>query len=150
MFRIANDETIGFGEKWRQKYNLHAMPSHVIFGDRAFQAGVDLNNGDFFRQVRETRIIPKTSLPAYGQSSAFYRSIARKADKLFSSHVGSGRSGRWQTVQAFANQPTSEFAMFDFDLQAGSADEGMLSCCKAARSHGDDVRTDIPAAAGNA
>ena len=80
MLRIVTDGAADMPADWEEKYEIHILPLRVNFGDTTYVQGVNFKLEDFYRLVRETRIIPKTSLPSPGQVMEFYRGIANKGE----------------------------------------------------------------------
>ncbi len=116
---------------WAEKYKIHILPLMVRFGDKTYTSGVDISPKNFYQLVRETGVIPKTSLPSPGQIVEFYRSIAKSGERILSMHVSSKLSGTFSTVQLAARDIENEFKIATFDSCAGSAALGFM--CREAR-----------------
>ncbi len=129
--RIVTDGATDMPPGWANQYQINVLPLHVNFGDRSFTQGVNLLMEDFYNLVRQTRIIPKTSLPSPGQVIEFYRSIAERGDTILSLHITSKLSGTFATIQAAAQELKDEFHIFPVDTGAGSAAVGFM--CREAR-----------------
>jgi DegV family protein with EDD domain len=131
MLKIVTDGAADMPVEWQREYDIHILPLRVNFGNRTYTAGVDLHMKDFYDLVRQTRIIPKTSLPSPGQVMEFYRSIAQKGDEILSLHITSKLSGTFSTVVNAAQELKDEFRIFTYDSGAGSAAMGIM--CREAR-----------------
>ena len=131
MLHIVTDGAADMPIEWKQKYGIHILPLRVSFGDKTYTAGVDLQMDDFYNLVKQTRIIPKTSLPSPGQVAEFYRSIAKKGEEILSIHIASKLSGTYNTVVAAAQELKDDFRIYPFDSGAGSAAMGFM--CREAR-----------------
>jgi DegV family protein with EDD domain len=131
MLRIVTDGAADMPEDWKEKYLIHVLPLRVSFGEKTYTAGLNLKIEEFYRLVRQTRIIPKSSLPSPGQVAEFYRSVAEKGDQILSIHIASRLSGTFSTIQTAAQELKGEFNIFPFDSGAGSAAMGYM--CREAR-----------------
>lgn len=127
MLRIVVDGAADLPLDWECQYDIHILPLYVNFGDKSFIQGPDFTKDDFYQMVRETRIIPKTSLPPIGAIKDFYHSIAQAGDTILSIHVSSKLSGTFQTVQSAASEMAQEYKIMVFDSLAGSAAQAFLA-----------------------
>jgi DegV family protein with EDD domain len=131
MLRIVTDGATDMPPGWENEYQINVIPLRVVFGDTSYTQGVDFGFEDFYKQVRQTRLIPKSSLPSPGQVIEFYRRIAQRGDTILSMHISNRLSGTLATIQAAAQELKDEFDIFTFDSAAGSAAVGFM--CREAR-----------------
>jgi DegV family protein with EDD domain len=127
MLRIVTDGAADMPETWANTYEIHMLPLNVQFGGETYTQGPGFTNSDFYRMVREKKIIPKTSLPSIGQVKAFYRSIAQHGDTILSIHISSKLSGTVATVEAAAGELSEEFKIIVFDSLAGSMAQAFMA-----------------------
>lgn len=131
MVKIVTDGAVDMPEGWEEQFQINILPLRVNFGEKTYTSGLSFRVEDFYRLVRETRMIPKTSLPSPGQVMSFYRSIAQQGDTILSLHIASKLSGTYATIQAAARELKDEFNIYTFDSGAGSAGLGFM--CREAR-----------------
>jgi DegV family protein with EDD domain len=127
MFRIVTDGAADMPPDWAETFEISVLPLNVNFGEEGYTQGPGFTNADFYRMVREKKIIPKTSLPSIGQIKAFYRSIAQAGDTILSIHISSRLSGTYSTVETAARELVGEFKIIAFDSLAGSAAQAFLA-----------------------
>lgn len=127
MLRIVTDGAADMPVEWETTYQINVLPLHVQFGNDTYTQGPDFTQDDFYRLVKERRMIPKTSLPSIGQVAAYYRSIAQKGDTILSIHISSKLSGTFSTVESAARELANEFKIFVFDSRAGSVAQAFLA-----------------------
>jgi len=127
MLKIVTDGAADLPPGWDETYQIDVLPLHVIFGEETYTQGPGFTRTDFYRLVREKRIIPKTSLPSIGQVKKFYTSIAQKGDTILSIHISSKLSGTFATVESAARELSGEFNIHVFDSAAGSAAQAFLA-----------------------
>lgn len=131
MLRIVTDGTADLPEEWKEEYGIAVLPLRVRFGEEVFTAGVDMDEADFYRLVRERNQIPKTSLPSPGEVHAFYDHHAQPGDTILSLHVSRKLSGTLATVEMAANEIQHKYRVIPFDSGTGSIAIGLM--CRAAR-----------------
>ena len=128
---IVADSSMDMPADWQKEYEIEILPINIQFGEKSYQQGVNLDHHQFYRMVRELKMIPKTSLPSPAQIADYYRSIARRGESILSMHVASKMSGTYQAVLLAAKDLVSEFDLHPFDSGNGSA--GLAYMCKEAR-----------------
>jgi DegV family protein with EDD domain len=131
MIHIVTDGSVDMPAGWAEKYNIHILPLMVRFGERIYTSGVDIFPENFYQLVKQSGVIPKTSLPSPGKIAEFYRSIAKKGENILSLHVSSKLSGTFSAVQLAAREVENEFSITTFDSYAGSIALGFM--CREAR-----------------
>jgi len=131
MIHIVTDGSVDMPPGWAEKYNIHTLPLMVRFDENIYTSGLDISPINFYDLVRQTKIVPKTSLPSPGQVIDFYRSIARKGEKILSLHVSSKLSGTYSVIKLAARDVENEFNVIPFDSGAGSIALGFM--CREAR-----------------
>lgn len=131
MLRIATDGAADVPAEWQKEYDIQVIPANILFGDKTYLQGVDLDNEGFYRMVEETHKIPKTSQPTPHQFAEFYRRIASPGDTILSIHVTSKLSGTYAAAVAAGREMAGQFNVIAFDSLTGSVGIGML--CREAR-----------------
>lgn len=129
--RIVTDSSMDYPRGWDEEFEINILPINIQLGEKSYRQGIDINLEQFYKLVREKKLIPKTSLPSTGQIIDFYRRIARKGDDILSLHVASKMSGTFNAVQLAAKEIVSEFNVIPFDSGNGSA--GLAYMAKEAR-----------------
>ena len=130
MFRIVIDGAGDLPEGWDNQYGIDVIPLRVNIGGATYTQGPGFTHDDFYRMVKETRTIPKTSLPSIGQVKEFYRGIAQADDTILSIHISSRLSGTFATVEAAArelNEEAGRLCVTAFDSGAGSVAQAFMA-----------------------
>ncbi|HSQ26786.1 MAG TPA: DegV family protein [Anaerolineales bacterium] len=131
MLRIVTDGSADMPEGWQREYDIDIVPIPIQFGNRTFLQGVDLSNEAFYRLVRETGMIPKTSLPSPSLFSQTYQKIAGPGDTILSIHVSSKMSGTFSAALIAARELVDQYKIIPVDSGSGSAALGFM--CREAR-----------------
>jgi DegV family protein with EDD domain len=102
------------------------VPLHVTIGDEHFVEGEDLSNQDFFRRLRESRVLPKTSQPAPGEFLTAYRAVAEQVDAIVSVHATVKLSGTVRSAETAAAMLLQERP----DLRIEVVDTATIASCE--------------------
>jgi DegV family protein with EDD domain len=127
MLRIVTDGAADMPVEWEAIYQIDILPLHVQFGNETYTQGPGFTQDDFYRMVKEKRVIPKTSLPSIGEIVAYYQSIAKKGDTILSIHISRKLSGTFATVESAARELVGDFNIIVFDSGAGSVAQAFLA-----------------------
>jgi fatty acid-binding protein DegV len=73
MLRIVTDGAGDIIPSWGKEYGIEVIPVNILFGEKSYLQGVELDNEGFYKLVEESRRIPKTSQPSPHQFVEFYR-----------------------------------------------------------------------------
>jgi len=131
MLRIVTDGAADILPEWGSEYGIEMIPVNILFGEKSYLQGTELDNEGFYKLVDETKRIPKTSQPSPHQFVEFYRKIAEKGDTILSIHITAKLSGTYASAIAAAEELKDEFKVIPIDSALGSLGIGML--CREAR-----------------
>lgn len=131
MLRIVTDGAADILPAWKAEYGIDVIPVNIMFGERSYLQGVDLDNEGFYKLVDEKKRIPKTSQPTPHQFVEFYRRIAQKGDTILSMHVTAKLSGTYASAVSAAEEVKNDFKVFPIDSASGSLGIGLM--CREAR-----------------
>jgi DegV family protein with EDD domain len=131
MLRIVTDGAADVLPIWKKEYGIDVIPVNIMFGERSYLQGVELDNEGFYKLVDEKKRIPKTSQPTPHQFVEFYRRIAQKGDTILSIHVTAKLSGTYASAVAAADEVKNDFKVFAIDSASGSLGIGLM--CREAR-----------------
>lgn len=127
--RVVTDSLAWIPDDLVKQHNIKIVPLHVHFGEEQFTETVDLTNEEFYRRLRESKELPKTSAPSPGEFLEAYREVAKDADSIISIHFTSKLSATYQAAEIAAGelrqeQPNVKIETLD-TLQAAMA-EGIV------------------------
>jgi DegV family protein with EDD domain len=131
MLRIVTDGAADLLPAWKAEYGIDVIPVNIMFGERSYLQGVELDNEGFYKLVDEKKRIPKTSQPTPHQFVEFYRRIAQKGDTILSIHVTAKLSGTYASAVSAAEEVKNDFKVFPLDSASGSLGIGLM--CREAR-----------------
>ena len=131
MLRIVTDGAADILPEWQKEFGIDTIPVNILFGEKSYLQGVELDNEGFYKLVDETRRIPKTSQPSPHQFVEFYRKVAQKGDTILSIHITAKLSGTYASAISAAEELKGEFNVIPIDSAVGSLGIGLM--CREAR-----------------
>jgi DegV family protein with EDD domain len=131
MLRIVTDGAADILPEWGSEYGIDMIPVNILFGEKSYLQGIELDNEGFYKLVDESKRIPKTSQPSPHQFVEFYRRIAQKGDTILSIHITAKLSGTYASAVAAAEELKDEFKVIPIDSACGSLGIGLM--CREAR-----------------
>ena len=128
--RIVTDSLAWIPDDLVRQHNITVVPLHVHFGEEQFTETVDLTNEEFYRRLRESKELPKTSAPSPGEFLEAYRKVAQEADSIVSIHFTSKLSATYRSAEIAAGELRQELPNVKIEtldtLQAAMA-EGIVA-----------------------
>jgi DegV family protein with EDD domain len=131
MLRIVTDGAADILPDWGKEYGIDMIPVNILFGEKSYLQGVELDNEGFYKLVDESKRVPKTSQPSPHQFVEFYRKIAQKGDTILSIHITAVLSGTYASSISAAEELKGEFNVISIDSTVGSLGIGLM--CREAR-----------------
>ena len=96
--RILVDSTADLPPARARELNVEVVPLIVLFGDEAFEDGVDLDGPAFYSRLRSSPVMPTTATPAPGVfEERYHKLIAEGATGILAMHISHSLSGTMQT-----------------------------------------------------
>ncbi|HEV3461555.1 MAG TPA: DegV family protein [Candidatus Dormibacteraeota bacterium] len=98
MVRIVTDSTADLTKEQQQAAGITMVPLNVHFGDQVFRDHVDLTADEFFRRLKASVQLPRTSQPSVGVFEEAYRTLRENGDEVVSVHISSKVSGTYNSA----------------------------------------------------
>lgn len=121
MIKIVCDSISDLPQEFLDKYNVDVVPLTVIFNNKEYLAGENLTTKDFYKMLRESENMPKTSQATYVQ----FKSAFEKYDentKIIYIAGSSIASGTYQSAMLAKNDGHDNVFIFDTEnVSIGSA-----------------------------
>lgn len=121
MIKIVCDSISDVPQEILEKYNVDIVPLTVIFNDKEYLPGENLTIKDFYKMLRESDSMPKTSQATYVQ----FKSVFEKYDENIQIIYIAGSSiasGTYQSAMLAKNDGHDNVSIFDTEnLSIGSA-----------------------------
>ncbi len=98
MVRIVTDSTADLTPEQQQAAGITVVPLNVHFDDQVFRDHVDLTTDEFFRRLKASPQLPRTSQPSVGVFEEAYRTLRQSGDEIVSVHLSSKVSGTYNSA----------------------------------------------------
>jgi len=98
VVRIVTDSTADLTPEQQRAAGITVVPLNVHFGDQVFRDHVDLTTDEFFRRLKASSQLPRTSQPSVGAFEEAYRTLLEGGDEIVSVHLSSKVSGTFNSA----------------------------------------------------
>ncbi len=120
MIKIICDSMVDVPKEIIEKYGVEVVPLTVIFDGVEYIDGVDIKNKEFYKMLRDSESIPKTSQVSYVQFKEVFEKY--KDEEVLYIGGSSTASGTYQSAVLAKNDGYENVHVFDTqNLSLGSA-----------------------------
>jgi DegV family protein with EDD domain len=98
VVQIVTDSTADLTAEQQQAAGITVVPLNVHFGDEVFRDHVDLSTDEFFRRLKASSQLPRTSQPSVGAFEEAYRALLDGGNEIVSVHLSSKVSGTYNSA----------------------------------------------------
>ena len=121
MIKIICDSISDLPIEIIEKYNIDIVPLTVIFDNKEYLAGETLTTKEFYKILRDTDIMPKTSQATYVQFKSVFEKYDEDTEIIYIAG-SSTASGTYQSSMLAKNDGHDNVSIFDTqNLSIGSA-----------------------------
>ena len=121
MIKIICDSISDLPIEIIEKYNIDIVPLTVIFDNKEYLAGETLTTKEFYKILRNTDIMPKTSQATYVQFKSAFEKYDENTEIIYIAG-SSTASGTYQSSMLAKNDGHDNVSIFDTqNLSIGSA-----------------------------
>jgi DegV family protein with EDD domain len=123
--RIVTDSTAILTHDYVVAHDLQVAPQIIHFGEDSFLENVTISSPEFYRQLRSSRGLPKTSAPAPGDFATAYEKDLVRAETIISIHPTADASGTVRSAETARQQwfPDADIRVIDTRTIAGCLGE---------------------------
>lgn len=82
--------------------DVYVVPLSIIFGDKAYDDGVDLTTDELYERLNKEKEVPKTSQPSVGRFAALYDVLKEEYEEAVAIHISSKLSGTIESSRSGA------------------------------------------------
>lgn len=98
--KIVTDSTCYMPKAYLEKYDIRVVPLYVRFGDEVFREGIDMTHDEFYKKVRNSKVLPETSQPSPEDFERVYKELLDEGYDIISIHISAGLSGTVNSANA--------------------------------------------------
>ena len=121
MIKIVCDSISDLPQEVLEKYNVDIVPLTVIFNNTEYLDGTTLTTKDFYKMLRESDSMPKTSQATYIQFKSIFEKYDENTEVIYIAG-SSVASGTYQSAMLAKNDGHDNVFIFDTEnLSIGSA-----------------------------
>ncbi|HSC58850.1 MAG TPA: DegV family protein [Gemmatimonadales bacterium] len=99
---IIADSSADLPDAVLDRHHIALVPLQVMFGDETFKDRVELKPEEFYRRLRQSKVLPTTSQPTPADFVQAFRDARTGADEAVAVLLSTGLSGTFQSGQAAA------------------------------------------------
>lgn len=120
MIKIVCDSMSDIPKEMIEKYDIEVVPLTVIFNGVEYVDGKTISNKEFYKMLRETSVMPKTSQVTYAQFKDVFEKY--KDSEVLYIAGSSSASGTYQSAMIAKNDGYENVTIFDTqNVSIGSA-----------------------------
>lgn len=109
MIKIICDSMSDLPKGFAQKYDIHIVPTSIIIDEKEYLDGIDITTDDFFKILRNSKEIPKTSQATYSRFLEAFKKYANKYSDIIYIGSSSKASGTYQSGVMAINDIKNNF-----------------------------------------
>ena len=122
MIKILCDSISDLPSEIIKKYNIEIIPLTVIFNGVEYLDGTALTNDEFYKMLKATTSMPKTSQATYAQFKKYFDKYNNSDTEILYIGGSSSASGTFQSATIAKNDGYENVTLFDTqNLSIGSA-----------------------------
>ncbi len=111
---IITDTTSGLPKEIAQSYHIPVIPQVIIFGNKSYYEGVDIDNASFMKMLTESRELPKTAAPPPELFIREFIHLIPSGEPILCIHPSSDVSGTVRSAQMAAQEfPGADIRIID-------------------------------------
>jgi DegV family protein with EDD domain len=140
---IVTDGTCSLTPAQGEQLGVHVAPIYVIFDNKTYQAGVDLEASEFYRLMDASKKLPTTAQPTAADFINLYTRLADEADEIVTIVISHHMSATLQSAE-MAKEQFTKVPVHIIDSESVSLGLGMMAIAAArAAAQGQDAKAVI-------
>ena len=96
---IVTDSVACLPREQVEKYGIEVVPVQVVFGDKAYQDGVDISPAEFYTRFRQAEKLPTTAAAVPGSFLEAYSKASRRATTILCITLSAKLSGMFDAAR---------------------------------------------------
>ncbi len=99
MLRVFVDSGSSIKQEEKDLYNVEIIPLKILLGDKEYKDGVDLSMDEFYHELIDNKIFPKTSLPSVVDFEDKVNAYTEAGDDVIIITISSKISGTYNFIR---------------------------------------------------
>lgn len=131
---IVTDSTASIPAELIQQYSIQVAPQVLIWGDRTYQDGIDIQPAEFYSRLNTAKIMPSTSQATPGAFISIFSKLAARDRPILAILLSEKLSGTIASaIQARESIPEAQIEIIDSDTVAMAMGFQVLAAARAAQ-----------------
>lgn len=134
--KIVTDSVADLPPDVVKELGITVIPLLVRFGEKVYRDGVDLTAEQFYKKLKQSKVLPGTSVPSPATFAAAYDKLAEDTDKILAIILSSKLSGTYEVAQQSVGLMNKKCRVEVIDSEWAAMTEGfiVMKAAKAAQA----------------
>lgn len=111
---IVTDSTVNLPPAYLAEYNVTVAPQVIIWGDKTYEDGVDIQPAEFYTRLAQATVMPTSSQVSPARFRDIYSNLLEKDYDILTIAISSQLSGTMNSItQAIAGLPEERLSVVD-------------------------------------
>lgn len=130
---IVTDSSHNLPVNFIKGYPIFVIPLHLIWGDKTYLDGVDIQPHQFYARLKTAKIMPTTSQPSPSEFKELYRNLLEQDYHILSIHIAGSLSGTMDSaIQAKLSLPGTPIELVDSETTSAAMGFQVLTTARLA------------------
>ena len=130
---IVTDSTVTIPADLVAQYNLTVAPQVLIWGNKTYRDGIDIQPAEFYNRLKSASVMPTTSQATIQTFNEIYESLLSKGNEILTITISKALSGTLDSaMQARQNFPGAAIEIVDSQTTAMAMGFQVLAAARAA------------------
>jgi DegV family protein with EDD domain len=117
---IVTDSTSDISPEGAKELGIPIVPLFVVFGDKSYRDGIDLQRAEFYEKLRTEKELPITSQPTAQMFEDAFRPLVEAGHDIFCPVISTTLSGTINAARAAAQRfPNAKIEIYDSETTSG-------------------------------
>ena len=125
--RVVTDSVADLPPQVAQELGITVVPLSVRFGTEVYRDGIDLTTEQFYERLKDSRILPVTSVPAPATFAEVYNKLAEETDEILVVALSSKLSGTYAVARQSVGLLKRECRVEVLDSQSAVMAQGFIT-----------------------
>jgi len=134
--KIVTDSVADLPPDVVKELGITVIPLLVRFGEKVYRDGIDLTAEQFYKKLKQSKVLPGTSVPSPGTFAEAYDKLAEDTDEILAIILSSKLSGTYEVAKQSVGLMNKKCRVEVIDSEWATMTEGfiVMKAAKAAQA----------------
>ena len=132
--QVVTDSTSDLPRQVATELGITVVPAQIQYDDGVYRDGVDLDTDEFYRRLRTTGSMPKTSPASVATFRETYQDLSREGESIISIHVAAKLSATYDAAKIASADLNLPIVLVDSQTASMACGLLAIAAAKAAQS----------------